>query len=169
MTIIFSTVHGSHLYGMERAESDMDMFIVTDSKSRKATHRFDPERGVDVVSVGFDAFLTRVYEGSHQSVEALFSPFKLWNRESHLAEDYKPYLAGLRVTGTAVFAKYERTIARFCYGDFKRRRHAVRLALNLTDLRNEGRFNPVMSPQEVVMANDWAAEFEGDALREKLF
>lgn len=162
--VVFSTIHGSHLYGMANDTSDTDVFRVTTGTMPRAHHSVDRLTLVDTCTVGWDTYLKRIFEGSHQSVEALFSPFKVW----HSHEELRDFIEGMRVTGPRVFEKYERTIKRFCYGDFKRRRHAVRLNLNLADLRNEGRFNPVMMPFAVQYANNLATEWEGEDLWLKL-
>jgi hypothetical protein len=70
-----------------------------------------------------------------------------------MREKWAPFIESLRVTGPEVFAKYERTITKFCCGDFKRRRHAVRLSFNLADLRESGRFDPEMSLTQVRYAD----------------
>lgn len=164
--LIFSTVHGSRLYGLDHSESDMDIFEVTTSHANKARHRVSAN-GIDRVSVGMDTYLARVFEGSHQAVEALFSPYKTWGTGDH-ARFYRSYLEGMRVTGRQVFEKYERTIHTFCFGDFKRRRHAARLALNLADLRVEGRFNPVLTPANKRYIGLAAERHEGQELWEYL-
>lgn len=161
--IIFSTIHGSHLYGLANEDSDKDVFYVTTSLRRRARHSYN-EIGWDQARVGLDTFLLRIQEGSHQSVEALFSPYKEWNPEY---EYLKPMLESYRVGGAEVFAKYERTVKKFCYGDYKRRRHAVRLAQNLQSLRNFGRFNPVMSDYQIFEATIMA-DTEGDELLKML-
>ena len=125
------------------------------------------ETGTDSVRIGFDAFLTYCFEGSHQSLEALFSPYKQWGPSEH-AIIWQDYLGGLKITGRGVFTKYERTVRKFCFGDFKRRRHAIRLANNLSALRYEGRFNPVMSPALIAWANDKAENLKGEDLWELL-
>jgi hypothetical protein len=165
---IFSTVHGSHLYGMPNDTSDRDIFVVTDSPKPRARHTFNQVEGIDTVRMGFDTFIRYVFEGSHQAVEALFSPYKVWNEDSPYSVMLQSYTGGMRIYGEGVFAKYERTIKRFCYGDFKRRRHAVRLQWNLTSLRCEGRFNPVMAPSSIRIATEWAEKYEGDDLWEHL-
>lgn len=162
---IFKTIHGSHLYGMATENSDLDTFEVTTSERTRA--RQSVNDGVDTVRVGWDTFLSRVFEGSHQSVEALFSPYKEWG-ESEYGVMLRTYIAGMRITGPTVFAKYERTIKSFCYGDFKRRRHAVRLSFNLTGLRYEGRFNPVMTPFQIARANELANNLEDENLWKEL-
>jgi hypothetical protein len=73
-------------------------------------------------------------------------------------------LENMRIGGSSVTRKYERTIKSFCYGDFKRRRHAVRLWQNLENIRAFGRFNPVMCEAQVDQANDLAERFEGTDL-----
>lgn len=158
-SLIFETVHGSHLYGLAHEDSDRDVFFVTDSKRRRSRHSYNGALGLDQVRVGLTTFLRHASEGSHQHVEALFSPYKHWYQS-----EYREMIESYRVTGPEVFAKYERTIKSFCYGDLKRRRHACRLSLNLAGLRKEGRFNPVMTDVEIFFCNKFAANLEGDKL-----
>lgn len=155
--LIFSTVHGSGLYGLAHEESDLDVYEVYEGSSLKLSQRTD---GVDDSVRGtLDAFLSRALSGSHQSVEALFSTKKIWYNDM-----YRPMLDNLRITGGEVFAKYERTIHKFCYGDFKRRRHACRLRLNLQDLREYGRFDPTLNETQIILSNAYAKIYEGDIL-----
>lgn len=155
--LIFETVHGSHLYGWAHEGSDMDIFRVTTSTNNKALQKH--VGGLDIVTVGFDTFLARALTGSHQSVEALFSTEKVWYNDT-----YRPMLEGIRVCGGEVFEKYERTIKKFCYGDFKKRRHACRLHLNLHELRKYGKFDPKVGQPAAVLANTYAKLYEGDEL-----
>lgn len=156
---IFTTIHGSRLYGLAHPGSDRDQFTLTTSLANRAKHKMVD--GVDTMEVSWGTFLKRIREGSHQSVEALFSPYKVWNPQY---ESMRAMLDGYRITGSMVFEKYERTIKKFCYGDFKRRRHAARLQMNLTGLRREGRFNPVMLDEQRWWATAVAERFEGDDL-----
>ena len=160
MNLIFSTVHGSHLYGMAHNGSDVDIYEVFEGDGTSLTQKI--HGGDDHVWGSLEAFTRRALTGSHQSCEALFSPVKVFR--PGMREKYGAYLDGFRVTGSDVFAKYERTIKKFCYGDFKRRRHAARLALNLAELRAEGRFNPRLKPQQVRYIGLAAEKFEGDKL-----
>ena len=147
--VIFTTIHGSHLYGLATPFSDVDTFTVTTSHNTRAHQRV---RGNDdQTTMGLDTFLEYAYTGSHQSVEALFSPFKVWHSHEYLA----PMLDGMRVGGPDVLAKYQRTVTKFAHADdFKRRRHACRLWLNMQALRSDGRFSPRMTPAEI----SWATE-----------
>lgn len=152
---ILETIHGSHLYGMAHADSDRDFFKVVSGKGR-TTHT--QKWGVDITEMSLPVFLTHVFEGSHQSCEALFSPLA-W-----IDPAYEPLFKSIRVTGPDVFAKYRRTIKRFSFGPLKMRRHAVRLGLNLCCLKAEGRFNPVLTHDQRAVVFDLAERYEGDEL-----
>lgn len=157
MTVIFRTIHGSRLYGLNHAKSDEDLMVVYDDE-RTALH---VHRGQDdTVHVGFNDFLNKALSGSHQSLEALFSPFKEWEQEQ-----YRPFLEGIIVPVAGIREKYVRTIKRFSFGDFKLRRHAVRLAYSLVDLQKYGRFNPRLSPERVKESTQIAWNLYGNALR----
>ena len=96
--VIFETIAGSWLYGMGHDNSDVDMFRVVDSHRTKARHTL----GItDTVDMPFNVFLKRIREGSHQSIEALFSPQKVWNPDY---DYYRPMLDSYRVGGPEVFA-----------------------------------------------------------------
>lgn len=134
---ILETIHGSRLYGLARADSDEDTFKVVSGSSRTRVR----QEGIhDDIVMDLDEFLRRVFHGSHQACEALWSPY------ATVDPKYQPMFAGLRVTGADAFARYRRTIKSFSYGTLKQRRHAVRLGYNLADLRKYGRFNPVLTP-----------------------
>lgn len=156
--VIFRTIHGSHLYGMAGPHSDLDTYTVVagDRRARQKVSGAD-----DSVVIGWDTFLEYAFAGSHQSVEAMFSPYKEWERP-----EFAPLLEGYRITGRSVFEKYGRTITSFAHsGDFKKRRHAARLWLNLQDLRWHGRFNPTMTPEQIAWATDLAvSDTSGDEL-----
>lgn len=165
MSIIFSTVHGSRLYGFAHAGSDNDTFTVTDERTRPLTQKVRGDQ--DDVTVGINRFLQLAYSGSHQSCEALFSREKKWASDQ-MRERWAPMLSAAYVTDPDAYAKYERTIRAFCYGDFKRRRHACRLAANLEELRRFGEFNPRASFTQVDHWNHLASDYSGDTLAEIL-
>ena len=156
--VIFQTVHGSRLYGLSHSGSDNDRYIVTTGDYRP---RHDVTGESDTVMVGFPRFLRYAQMGSHQSVEALFSPLKGWHSRR---DQIEPHLLQMRIGGPVVAAKYERTIHAFCHGDFKRRRHAARLSFNLADLRRYGRFSPIMLQDDIQLATELATQLEGDDL-----
>ena len=161
MTIIFETIAGSRLYGLDHAGSDKDLFSVYDFKRPKASHKVTNE--LDHVRIGVFRFLDLAYSGAHQSVEALFSPYKEWTDER-----WRSMLENVRITDGAAFNKYERTIRSFCYGDFKRRRHAVRLNWGLQELRESGTLNPVLTELQVTGATVAADHHQNEELEEIL-
>jgi hypothetical protein len=67
-----------------------------------------------------------------------------------------------------VTIKYERTIRKFCFGTFKQRRHAVRLSLNLEQMRAEFRFDPQMNSEQADRASQLATDFTDEELSEVL-
>lgn len=161
--VIFTTVHGSRLYGFSHHGSDYDTFTVTTSRAVKSKQTIVGHE--DQFKVGLARFLDLATSGSHQSVEALFSPYKVWGT-GPAAEQYKPMIVSIRVGGVA--EKFERTIRKFSYGDFKRRRHACRLSLALDSLRVYGRMNPALNEFQIGWCNR-TAELEGDDLAKALF
>lgn len=154
-TTILETIHGSRLYGLARTVSDADTF-------RVVAYRRRPLVGTDgyndTSEFGLKDFLTNVFNGSHQSCEALWSPY------ATIDPTWTPYLQSIRVTGADAFARYRRTIHSFSYGDLKKRRHAVRLGYNLADLRRYGRFNPVLTPGQHDMVVVLAELYWGQSL-----
>lgn len=155
--LIFTTVHGSHLYGLAHEGSDRDIYYVYAGKGTKLRQSMSGDD--DSVRGTLDAFYQRALSGSHQSVEALFSKEKVWYNSM-----YRPMLENLKITGSEVFDKYMRTIKKFSYGNFKRRRHACRLRLNLQELRDYGRFDPRLTDTQIKLCNAYANLLEGDDL-----
>lgn len=152
---VLVTVHGSHLYGLAKPDSDVDLFRVVYGTGKTKQRTAD---GFDVVTVPLDRFLTNVFNGSHQSCEALFSPSK------YVHPDYAVFFESQVVTGADAFARYRRTIHAFSYGTQKQRRHAMRLGYNLKELRESGRFNPVLTDGQVTMTTAISELYWGESL-----
>lgn len=157
-TVILETIHGSRLYGLAHEDSDEDVFKVVAHRNKALVSCRD---GLDYREFSLHKFLEYVYNGSHQSCEALFSPV------AYVHPFYEPMFRQMRVTGGTAFSAYRRTIRAFSHGDFKKRRHAVRLGLNLSELRAKGRFNPRLNASELSIVNDWAERYEGVELFDK--
>ncbi len=151
--VLFTTVHGSKLYGLAHANSDDDFYTVvtkkeTDSRYGKQTRaRYAKQTIVgdlDTTVVDFGTWVEMCRKGVPQSLEAMFSTMAT---EDRIAD----FRASFRV-GTEVYACYFDTIKSFALSEdegFKKRRHALRLALNLRDLGRYGRFNPTLSKEDV--------------------
>lgn len=162
--LIFSTLHGSHLYGLSHEGSDEDWYEVYEGPGTNLKQTIEGKH--DVVRGDLTAFLTRASSGAHQSAEALFSKQKDW--APGMEDKWGPFLNGFRLGGEA-FLKYERTIRKFAHSeDFKKRRHSVRLAYNLWEMKvSGGRFDPRIHPTYQTLATGFAGALQGeDLLRE---
>lgn len=149
--VLFKTVHGSHLYGLAHDESDNDFYTVLD-KVKNAKARYAKQTivdGEDSMVVDFGTWLGMCVNGVPQALEAMFS-------DSPLVDDISHFRRGFRV-GTGAWERYLRTITSFTLTqDHKRKRHGLRLALNMYDFTRTGRFNPRLSPNEIDFVTDYA-------------
>jgi len=155
-TVLFKTIHGSKLYGMDHAGSDEDYYIVTPTRktSRQVNAKQKIVDGIDTMAVDFASFVRMAQKGSPQALETMFSR----KSKSDFFEDYR---TNYYASDPEVIHTYMRTIKNFSYSDtFKLRRHALRLSLNLTELLHTGRFNPTLSPEDVLKISR-AAESQG--------
>lgn len=149
MNVLFKTVHGSRLYGLSHADSDWDYYTVVE-KVKTAKARYAKQKIVgddDSMVVDFGTWMGMLQNGVPQAWEAAFST-------DPVVDEIAPFRAGLRITSSCA-ERYLRTITSFCMTqDPKRKRHGLRLALNMYDWQTTGRFVPTMTPNEV----DWATE-----------
>lgn len=148
-TVLFKTVHGSHLYGLAHENSDNDTYTVLDKvKTKRAKYAKQYLSGDDdSMVVDFGTWLGMCVNGVPQACEAMFS-------QMPLVDTLADFRAGYRL-GTSALERYLRTITSFSMTqDPKRKRHGLRLALNAYDWQRYGWFNPTMTPNEV----DWATE-----------
>ncbi len=159
-TTILDTIAGSHLYGLAHEGSDVDYFRVVFRRHRTKQVVRD---GVDSTEMGLDRFLENVYTGAHQSVEALFSTRK------RVHPHYEQMFANYRVQGTDAFDKYLRTVVAFAHHDeLKRRRHSVRLAINLRALKMHGRFDPTLTDEQKMIITYLTEKYQGFELVEAI-
>lgn len=156
---VLTTTFGSRLYGLHTETSDYDTYTVyTDpnTNSYKAKHKINGLE--DDFTVTLPKFMTMCNAGVPQALEALFSPYKEIN------PNYAAFLNGYRVDLNEARMRYRRTIKSFgfiienneivdMHPEFKKRRHAYRLILNLNDLMVHRRFNSAMAPKEIEYAN----------------
>lgn len=156
--IILRTIHGSHLYGLAHKDSDLDVYTVVNNRHlrRRAHQKIAGENDSFVIDLTY--FMHLVESGVPQAAEALFSPIADIDKLGPFRLYYKLNTAKAANT-------YRRTIKSFyAAGDFKRRRHALRLYLNLQDITVYGRFNPRLSRQQIDWCNsnadsaDWIME-----------
>lgn len=151
--VLFKTIHGSRLYGLAHAGSDEDFYTVVTKKpvdtryNRQTRARYAKQKitgGEDSMVIDFGTWIEQCKSGVPQALEAMFSDMAIG--EDKIAD----FRRGFRC-GTDVFERYYRTIKSFALAEdegIKKRRHALRLALNLNQLAKTGRFNPTLSPED---------------------
>jgi len=163
-TILLTPI-GSHLYGLAHASSDEDFYrVVPDDFYWKAIGQFPTGKpkmlitqhinnGIDELTVSFKTFSILAMKGAPQTLEAMFSQQASIDRLEAFRKDY---FAGMGPD--SMIERYRQTIHTFIYGNFKSRRHALRLSLNLNEsMANGGRFDPTLTPEQVKYISDLAA------------
>lgn len=139
MRVLFETIHGSHLYGLNHAGSDLDLYIVADVHGRP---KHTVKDGLDLTIVPLSHFMAQAHTGVPQALEAMFS--ESVSHDGPFQSMRLNYRAGL---GDCV-DKYTRTVRNFAHGTVKQQRHAMRLSMNLRDIANTGRFNPTLNAED---------------------
>jgi hypothetical protein len=148
-TVLFKTVHGSKLYGLDHAGSDDDFYVITPTQQLAYQNNTKQifEGNNDTVYMDFSTFVNLAHKGAPQALETMFS-------QKSKSDFFESYRQGYHASDPAVIHTYMRTIKTFSLADlsfmsakdvFKRKRHALRLAHNLEDLMYTGRFNPTLS------------------------
>lgn len=149
---------GSKLYGLDHADSDNDTYriIPTINNGRKRNAKHTIKGNEDQLIIDFKTFTMFAYEGQPQALEAMFSPIATID---HLSEFRSSFFAGLN--HDSMIGRYRKTITKFAHGDFKSRRHALRLTLNLEEcMKNQGFFNPRLSEADRIMITEMARDME---------
>lgn len=140
--LLLRTVHGSHLYGLNHKDSDYDTFEVYENqigriKARNAKQSITDDD--DVVRTDLSTFMLYATKGVPQYLEAMWSTMADVDHISDMRYAFQPDLYETERT-------YVRTIKNFVKeGSYKRRRHAWRLHLNLSELHGTGQFNPTLT------------------------
>jgi hypothetical protein len=153
MKLLLGTVHGSRLYGLSHPGSDYDWFDVYGWEKGKARQKIAGEQ--DRTRTSYDRFMRGCEKGVPQFLEAMFS------QQAH--HDEMPFDRNLYYHPglTNVRDVYQRTIKAFWMegteqDSFKLRRHSMRLVLNLRSMQESGRFNPTLTPEQVLWVNHHA-------------
>jgi hypothetical protein len=149
--MLFRTIHGSRLYGMGHEKSDYDWYTVVskvnNNRAKYSTHKIVGSQ--DSVVVDFGTWIRYCEMGVPQALEAMFSTIPEHDEIQAFREGF--------VAGTETHARYLRTISSFvAQQDYKKKRHALRLALNFVDLAATGRFNPTLSEDQIAFISEVA-------------
>lgn len=139
--VLLKTVHGSHLYGMAHAGSDLDTYMVVDGSRRRARQTINGAE--DLLVIPLPAFSRQVHDGVPQALEALFSPVAECDGLEGFRAQFRPGMAAVLKT----FARTSRGMA--LNGTSKSRRHGVRLAHQAREFYQARRFNPRLTPSLV--------------------
>jgi hypothetical protein len=158
--VLFKTVHGSHLYGLESENSDRDFYTVVLRERRGRKYKYAKQTvtgDVDNMTVDVGTWLLMCEKSVPQALEAMFSPKPLVDELSALRNSY-------RVGGT-MRDTYLRTMENFVQsGDDKRKRHALRLYLNLKQASRYGRFNPRLTAHQRWWVDSVATRFSDESV-----
>lgn len=144
------TVHGSHLYGLNHAQSDVDTVIIRDSiaqeighRQRKAIVTHTPENDLSIFSLS--SMMRLADKGIPRMLEVMYSPVATVD----LIKDMR---MGYHAGEAALINGYRFSIQSFNKFNFKRRRHMLREIVNLNEaLDKNGRFNPYLSERDAEM------------------
>lgn len=154
--ILFRTISGSRLYGLEHEGSDWDYYTVVDTvRTKKATYSTHKiVDGIDSVVVDMGTFIGLCQKGVPQALEAMFSTKA---DIDHIPEFRAAFRAGTEIKaylGAMKQCASEDTL--------KSRRHTIRLGVNLSQIGRNKRFNPTLNPGQVrgitQAAERWDAE-----------
>jgi hypothetical protein len=151
LDVLFKTPHGSHLYGLAHEGSDRDYYVVVD-KVPSARAKYAKQSIIgdeDTMVVDFGTWTMMCTNGVPQALEAMFSEQAIIDRLAPLRQMF--------VVSTGAYERYLRTITSFTMTqDNKRKRHGVRLALNMNSFAETGRFDPTLNPNEVDFITEYA-------------
>lgn len=153
MELLLRTIHGSRLYGLSHSASDYDYFEIYGWKKFRGKQKIAD--GDDRTRQSYDRFMRYCEKGVPQYLEAMFSRVADVDNMPFDRLSYGIHRTNVRDT-------YQRTIKSFWMGgveenDFKRKRHSMRLVLNLRSMEECGTFNPTLNEHEVAWVNHHAS------------
>lgn len=169
MSILLNTVIGSHLYGTSHSQSDYDYYVVTSNnyivdgvtKQVKATQII--VNGVDTTTLPLSKFMRMADKCVPQALEAMFSTKATVDVFKDLRENY--YINPINMLETYTSTINSHVIRGFYQEDLKAKKHAIRLALNLRDALQHGRFSPELSEEDKVIIHFTSQVNEGTMLK----
>lgn len=154
-----ATVHGSRLYGLAHEKSDTDYYIVADFDYHRSLQEVQGD--VDVQLVPLHLFMQQIADGNPVALEALWSPTAV--KSLAMEEVSRSFRVG---QGRAQHGA--RTFIDMFIGEgrnperMKNRRHVLRLAVQLRQAMEEGRFDPVLRPQAAELLTRIAEQHSGE-------
>lgn len=138
-------ITGSRLHGFSSHDSDYDvMEIYSNTTDFSETGKDEVQTqtdGVDLTRLTLGKFLERAMRGSHQTLDAMFAAET--ETEDHIASLRENFHAGHEVI--TVLADVIKDLAQ--KRDPKKNRHALRIAYNLAEIIETGRYTPELSEE----------------------
>lgn len=167
--VVLRTVHGSHLYGLSRPDSDHDYYEIY----RFLNHNWRPKKHAkqqiqgdeDELRISLDRFTDLCFKGVPQAIEVLFSPPEAWVFEDGwqgIANQIKEQLPNYM---RAILETYRRTALNFFYSNKdleKKRRHAFRLLFNAQELKASGTMHSRLVGEQVENINWLSTSFNSE-------
>lgn len=149
--LLFKTIAGSRLHGLDSNLSDFDYVEVhtelPQSKHGYKTLEQTVENGADVTKVTLSRFLELASAGSHQMLDAIYSPIPEVDHISALRAGF--------VGGSNIINRLRGTIVELLgKGEPKKLRHAARITVNLEEFLDKGYYNPVLSDESKNFINN---------------
>jgi hypothetical protein len=109
---------------------------------------------MDITYVPLDTFVRWAGEGKPQFLEAMWSPIPHIDRIPALRSSFRPDTGKvIRTYRKIIKSHWEEGVEE---DNLKKRRHAVRLSLNLATFEKTGRFNPTLTEGEKYLCDLWA-------------
>lgn len=139
--LLYRTISGSRLYRTNKESSDYDYIEVYSEKIRT---RQKVTGEIDTTKISLSNFVLLAQGGSHQMLEAMFSPKTEIDMFYNMRRNFYPDTA-------KTVNLYRRTIYKF--GDHKMRKRdkamqsALRMTYNLEEFLEKGRFSPVLDTE----------------------
>lgn len=155
--LLFSTPHGSHLYGTAHSASDEDFFEVYENRIGRIKARFAKQKisgKDDVLRTDLSTFMQYAKKGVPQYLEAMYSDMATVDLiGTPFRYSFRPDLwEAIHTYRRTITALYNRGLEE---NDDKFKRHAWRLAFNLRYIERGMKVSPLLSPDELLWINDF--------------
>lgn len=173
LKVLVRTEHGSHLYNLAHTDSDYDFYEVyyypyQYEPKRKASQQIINQ--IDTTRVSLDRFTSLCFKGVPQSLETLFSPEECWSDVHNdwyiISHNIK---TNLKFHMPEIMDTYHRTSWNFYKdGTDKKIKHAFRLLINASELREACEMNPRLNARQVGELNGLVNSFDRDSLYKQM-
>lgn len=159
MTVLFTTITGSHMYGLAHANSDNDKAIILVDSPEISQKRFTQEfiGNDDIQTFTFNKLLSQALRGVPSALEIMWSTKATPSWADSIRFSIRPKLGGAisRHHGY-ILNSLKQLDSKSDLTDYKRMkiaRHCARWALNANKLYLHGIYNPTLTQSEIDFLN----------------